>query len=104
MADPEEVGEEVLADPEEVGEEVLADLEEVGEEDLADLEEVGEEEQVDQGVQVVQVALAGQGELATQEVVDTAAMAEEDQEILGMIPQGAPPTTPCLNLRTCLAC
>ena len=82
----------------------LADPEEVGEEVLADPEEVGEEEQVDQGVQVVQVALAGQGELATQEVVDTAAMAEEGLEILGMIPQGGPPTTPCLNLRTCLAC
>ena len=77
----------------------------MGEEDLADLEEVGEEEQVDQGVQVVQVALAGQGELATQEVVDTAAMAEEeDQEIPGIIPQGVPPTTPCLNLRAYLAC
>ena len=71
---------------------------------LADQEEVGEEDRVDQGVQVVQVALAGQGELATQEVVDTAAMAEEGLEILGMIPQGGPPTTPCLNLRTCLAC
>ena len=83
----------------------MADLEEVGEEVLADLEEVGEEEQVDQGVQVVQVALAGQGELATQEVVDTAAMAEEeDQEIPGIIPQGVPPTTPCLNLRAYLAC
>ena len=72
---------------------------------MADLEEVGEEEQVDQGVQVVQVVLAGQGELATQEVVDTAAMAEEeDQEIPGTIPQGVPPTTPCLNLRAYLAC
>ena len=82
----------------------MADPEEEGTEVLADLEEVGEEEQVDQGVQVVQVALAGQGELATQEVVDTAAMAEEDLEIRGMIPQGVPSTTPCLNLRTCLAC
>ena len=93
-----------MAEPEEVGEEVLADLEEEGAEVLADLKGVGEEEQVNQGVQVVQVALAGQGELATQEVVDTAAMAEEDLEILGMIPQGVPSTTPCLNLRTCLAC
>ena len=90
-----------MADTEEVGEEVLADTEEVGEEVLAGLEEVGQEEQVDQ---VVQVALAGQGVLATQEVVDTAAMAEEGLEILGMIPQGGPPTTPCLSLRTCLAC
>ena len=50
------------------------------------------------------MALAGPGVLATQEVVDTAAMAEEGLEILGMIPQGGPPTTPYLNLRTCLAC
>ena len=76
----------------------------MGEEDRADQEEVGEEDRVDQGIQVVQVALAGQGELATQEVVDTAALAEEGLDILGMIPRGAPSTTPCLNLRTCLAC
>ena len=69
---------------------------------LADQEEVGEEDRVDQGVQV---ALAGQGDLATQEAsVDTAAMAEEGLDILGMIPRGAPSTTPCLNLRKCLAC
>ena len=78
--------------------------EEEGTEVLAGMEEVGQEEQVDPGIQVVPVASAGQVVLATQEVVDTAAMAEEDQEIQGMIPQGAPPTTPCLNLRTCLAC
>ena len=78
--------------------------EEEGTEVLAGMEEVGQEEQVDPGIQVVQVASAGQVVLATQEVGDTAAMAEEDQEILGMIPQGVPPTTPCLNLRTCLAC
>ena len=78
--------------------------EEEGTEVLAGMEEVGQEEQVDPGIQVIQVASAGQVVLATQEVVDTAAMAEEDQEILGMIPQGAPPTTPCLNLRRCLAC
>ena len=72
---------------------------------LADQEEVGEEDRVDQGVQVAQVALAGQGDLATQEdLVDTAATAEEGLDILGMIPQGGPSTTPCLNLRTCLAC
>ena len=47
-----------------MGEEVLADPEEEGTEVLADLEEVGQEEQVDQGAQVVQVALAGQGVLA----------------------------------------
>ena len=87
-----------------MGEEVLADPEEEGTEVLAGMEEVGQEEQVDQGVQVVQVALAGQGDLATQEVVDTAAMAEEGLDILGMIPQGGPSTTPCLNLRKCLAC
>ena len=78
----------------------MADLEE----DRADKEEVGEEDRVDQGVQVVQVALAGQGDPATQEVVDTVAMAEEGLDILGMIPQGGPSTTPCLNLHTCLAC
>ena len=78
----------------------MADLEE----DRADKEEVGEEDRVDQGVQVVQVALAGQGDLATQEVVDTVAMAEEGLDILGMIPQGGPSTTPCLNLLKCLAC
>ena len=72
---------------------------------LADQEEVGEEDRVDQGVQVAQVALAGQGDLATQEaLVDTAAMAEEGLDILGMIPQGGPSTTPCLNLLKCLAC
>ena len=72
---------------------------------LADQEEVGEEDRVDQGVQVAQVVLAGQGDLATQEAsVDTAAMAEEGLDILGMIPRGDPSTTPCLNLRTCLAC
>ena len=72
---------------------------------MAGMEEVGQEEQVDPGIQVTQVASAGQVELATQEVVDTAAMAEEeDQEIPGIIPQGVPPTTPCLNLRACLAC
>ena len=79
--------------------------EEEGTEVLAGMEEVGQEEQVDPGIQVVQVASAGQVVLATQEVVDTAAMAEEeDQEIPGIIPQGVPSTTPCLNLRTCLAC
>ena len=78
--------------------------EEEGTEVLAGMEEVGQEEQVDTGIQVIQVASAGQVVLATQEVVDTAAMAEEGLEILGMIPQGGPPTTPCLNLRTCLAC
>ena len=78
----------------------MADLEE----DRADKEEVGEEDRVDQGVQVVQVASAGQGDLATQEVVDTVAMAEEGLDILGMIPQGDPSTTPCPNLRKCLAC
>ena len=78
--------------------------EEEGTEVLEGMEEVGQEEQVDPGIQVVQVASAGQVVLATQEVVDTAAMAEEDQEIPGIIPQGAPPMTPCLNLRTCLAC
>ena len=83
----------------------MADSGEVGEEDLADLEEVRQEEQVDPGIQVIQVASAGQVVLATQEVVDTAAMAEEeDQEIPGIIPQGVPPTTPCLNLRAYLAC
>ena len=83
----------------------MADQEEVGEEDRADQEEVGEEDRVDQGVQVAQVALAGQGDLATQEaLVDTAAMAEEGLDILGMIPRGAPSTTPCLNLLKCLAC
>ena len=72
---------------------------------LADQEEVGEEDRVDQGVQVAQVALAGQGDLATQEaLVDTAAMAEEGLDILGMIPRGDPSTTPCLNLLKCLAC
>ena len=77
---------------------------------LADKEEVGEEVLADQGV-VALVALAGQGalegqaEVATQvALVDTVAMAEEGLEILGMIPQGGPPTTPYLNLRTCLAC
>ena len=94
-----------MAEPEEVEEEVLAEEEEEeGTEVLAGMEEVGQEEQVDPGIQVVQVASAGQVVLATQEVGDTAAMAEEDQEILGMIPQGVPPTTPCLNLRACLAC
>ena len=79
--------------------------EEEGTEVLAGMEEVGQEEQVDPGIQVTQVASAGQVELATQEMVDTAAMAEEeDQEIPGIIPQGVPPTTPCLNLRACLAC
>ena len=82
----------------------MADPEEEGTEVLAGMEEVGQEEQVDPGIQVVPVASAGQVVLATQEVVDTAAMAEEGLEILGMIPQGVPPTTPCLNLRTCLAC
>ena len=78
--------------------------EEEGTEVLAGMEEVGQEEQVDTGIQVIQVASAGQVVLATQEVVDTAAMAEEeDQEIPG-IPQGVPPTTPCLNLRAYLAC
>ena len=72
---------------------------------LADQEEVGEEDRVDQGVQVAQVALAGQGDLATQEaLVDTAATAEEGLDILGMIPRGDPSTTPCLNLLKCLAC
>ena len=75
---------------------------------LADQEEVGEEDRVDQGVQVAQVALAGQGDLATQEalvaMVDTAAMAVEGLDILGMIPRGDPSTTPCLNLLKCLAC
>ena len=72
---------------------------------LADQEEVGEEDRVDQGVQVAQVALAGQGDLATQgALVDTVAMAEEGLDIRGTIPQGGPSTTPCLNLRTCLAC
>ena len=79
--------------------------EEEGTEVLAGMEEVGQEEPVDTGIQVIQVASAGQVVLATQEVVDTAAMAEEeDQEIPGIIPQGVPPTTPCLNLRACLAC
>ena len=75
---------------------------------LADQEEVGEEDRVDQGVQVAQVVLAGQGDLATQEalvaMVDTAAMAVEGLDILGLIPRGDPSTTPCLNLRKCLAC
>ena len=67
--------------------------------------QVGQEGQVDPGIQAIQVASAGQVVLATQEVVDTAAMAEEeDQEIPGIIPQGVPPTTPCLNLRAYLAC
>ena len=78
--------------------------EEEGTEVLAGMEEVGQEEQVDPGIQVVPVASAGQVVLATQEVVDTADMAEEDRGILGMIPQGATPTTPCLNLRTYLVC
>ena len=78
--------------------------EEEGTEVLAGMEEVGQEEQVDTGIQVIQVASAGQVVLAPQEVVDTAAMAEEGLEILGMIPQGGPPTTPCLNLRAYLAC
>ena len=78
--------------------------EEEGTEVLAGMEEVGQEEQVDPGVQVVPVASAGQVVLATQEVVDTAAMAEEGLDILGMIPQGDPSTTPCLNLLKCLAC
>ena len=94
-----------MAEPEEVGEEVLAEEEEEeGTEVLVGMEEVGQEEQVDPGIQVVPVASAGQVVLATQEVVDTAATAEEDQEIPGMIPLGAPPTTPCLNLRRYLAC
>ena len=79
--------------------------EEEGTEVLEGMEEVGQEEQVDTGIQVIQVASAGQVVLAPQEVVDTVAMAgEEDQEIPGIIPLGVPPTTPCLNLRTCLAC
>ena len=79
--------------------------EEEGTEVLAGMEEVGQEGQVDPGIQAIQVASAGQVVLATQEVVDTAAMAEEeDQEIPGIIPQGVPPTTPCINLRACLAC
>ena len=79
--------------------------EEEGTEVLAGMEEVGQEEQVDPGIQVVQVASAGQVVLATQEVVDTAAMAEEeDQEIPGIIPLGVPPTTPCLSLCAYLAC
>ena len=82
----------------------MAEEEEEGTEVLAGMEEVGQEEQVDPGIQVVPVASAGQVVLATQEVVDTADMAEEDRGILGMIPQGVPSTTPCLNLRTCLAC
>ena len=83
----------------------MADPEEEGTEVLAGMEEVGQEGQVDPGIQAIQVASAGQVVLATQEVVDTAAMAEEeDQEIPGIIPQGVPPTTPCLNLRACLAC
>ena len=87
-------------------EEVLAEEEEEeGTEVLAGMEEVGQEEQVDPGIQVVQVASAGQVVLATQEVVDTAAMAEEeDQEIPGIIPLGVTPTTPCLSLRAYLAC
>ena len=94
-----------MADTEEVGEEGLADTEEVGAEVLAELEEVGQEEQVDTGIQVILVASAGQVVLAPQEVVDTAAMAgEEDQEIPGIIPLGVPPTTPCLSLRAYLAC
>ena len=68
--------------------------EEEGTEVLAGMEEVGQEEQVDTGIQVIQVASAGQVVLATQEVVDTAAMAEEGLEILGMIPQGVPPRPP----------
>ena len=78
--------------------------EEEGTEVLEGMEEVGQEEQVDTGIQVIQVASAGQVVLATQEVVDTAAMAEEGLDILGMIPQGGPSTTPCLNLLKCLAC
>ena len=78
--------------------------EEEGTEVLAGMEGVGEE-QVDPGIQVIQVASAGQVVLAPQEVVDTAAMAgEEDQEIPGIIPLGVTPTTPCLSLRAYLAC
>ena len=72
---------------------------------LADQEEVGEEDRVDRGVQVAQVALAGQEDLATQvALVDTVAMAEEGLDIRGMTPQGDPSTTPFPNLRKCLAC
>jgi hypothetical protein len=95
-----------LAEPAEVEEEILEEEEEEeGTEALEGMEEVGQEEQVDTGIQVIQVASAGQVVLAPQEVVDTAAMAgEEDQEIPGIIPLGVPPTTPCLNLRAYLAC
>ena len=95
-----------MAEPEGVEGEVLAEEEEEeGTEVLEGMEEVGQEEQVDTGIQVIQVASAGQVVLAPQEVVDTAAMAEEeDQEIPGIIPQGATPTTPYLNLRTYLVC
>ena len=72
---------------------------------LADQEEVGEEDRVDRGVQVAQVALAGQEDLATQvALVDTVAMAEEGLDIRGMTPPGDPSTTPCPNLRKYLAC
>ena len=72
---------------------------------LADQEEVGEEDRVDQGVQVAQVALAGQGDLATQAaLVDTVAMAEEGLDIRGMTPQGGPSITPCPSLHKCLVC
>ena len=78
---------------------------------MADQEEVGEEDLADQGVKVApealagQEALEGQADLGTQEaLVDTVAMAEEGLDIRGMTPQVDPSTTPCLNLRKCLAC
>ena len=87
------------------GEVLAEEEEEEGTEVLAGMEEVGQEEQVDPEIQVIQVASAGQVVLAPQEVVDTAAMAgEEDQEIPGIIPLGETPTTPCLSLRAYLAC
>ena len=72
---------------------------------LADQEEVGEEDRVDQGVQVAQVALAGQEDLATQvALMDTVVMAEEGLDIRGMTPQGGPSMTPYPSLHKCLAC
>ena len=95
-----------MAEPAEVEEEILGEEEgEEGTEVLEGMEVVGQEEQADTGIQVIQVASAGQVVLAPQEVVDTVAMAgEEDQEIPGIIPLGVPPTTPCLSLRAYLAC